>query len=112
MENYKNISGDTLIGLGYRPGKWFKEAIEYINENKLTEEAMKEYLLPYVSQPIIPLNEAGAPFAINIRAEEEVEISNVESVIASMQEIVKTPTVVGGAIMPDACPTGLSELFR
>ncbi len=106
MENYTNRTGDTLIELGYRPGKWFKEAIEYINENQLSEEAMNEYLLPYVSQPIIPLNEAGVSFAINIRAEEEVEISNVETVIASMKEIVKTPTVVGGAIMPDACPTG------
>lgn len=105
MENYQNISGDTLIELGYRPGKWFKEAIEYINENQLTQEAMNEYLLPYVSKPIIPLQE-GVSFAINIRAEEELEISNVESVIASMEAIMKTPTVVGGAIMPDACPTG------
>lgn len=106
MENYTHITGDTLIGLGFRPGKWFKEAIEYINANQLNEEEMRIYLAPYEPKPIIPLNTEGVPFAVNIRAEDEVETSNVESVIASMKEIVKTPTVVGGAIMPDACPTG------
>lgn len=106
MENYTHITGDTLIGLGFRPGKWFKEAIEYINANQLNEEEMRIYLAPYEPKPIISLNTEGVPFAVNIRAEDEVETSNVESVIASMKEIVKTPTVVGGAIMPDACPTG------
>lgn len=106
MENYTHITGDTLIGLGFRPGKWFKEAIEYINANQLNEEEMRIYLAPYEPKPIIPLNTEGVPFAVNIRAEDEIETSNVESVIASMKEIVKTPTVVGGAIMPDACPTG------
>lgn len=106
MENYTQITGDTLIGLGYRPGKWFKEAIEYINVNQLNEEEIKTYLAPYEPKPIIPLNPEGVSFAINIRAEDEIETTNVESVIASMKEIVKTPTVVGGAIMPDACPTG------
>ena len=43
MENYQNISGDTLIELGYRPGKWFKEAIEYINENQLTQEVGNKF---------------------------------------------------------------------
>ncbi|WP_343606146.1 RtcB family protein [Fluviicola sp.] len=106
MENYTHITGDTLIRLGFRPGKWFKEAIEYINANQLNEEEMRIYLAPYEPKPIIPLNTEGVPFAVNIRAEDEVETSNMESVIASMKEIVKTPTVVGGAIMPDACPTG------
>lgn len=106
MENYINITGDTLIGWGYRPGKWFKEAIAYINTNQLTEAEIKAYLAPYEPKPIIPLNREGVPFAVNIRAEDEIETTNVESVIESMKEIVKTPTVVGGAIMPDACPTG------
>jgi len=106
MENYTNINGDTLIAWGFRPGRWFREAIDHINANNMTEEEARNYLLPYTPKPAVPLNNNPAPFAINIRAEEEVEVSNVETVIASMQEIMKTPTVVGGAVMPDACPTG------
>jgi hypothetical protein len=31
------FNGNHLIELGYRPAKWFKEAIAYINENHLDE---------------------------------------------------------------------------
>ncbi|MFT7158783.1 MAG: tRNA-splicing ligase RtcB, partial [Parvicella sp.] len=43
---------------------------------------------------------------VNIRAENELEKINVNKVLESMDIIMKTPTVVGGAVMPDACPTG------
>ena len=45
-------------------------------------------------------------YAKNIRAEEEVEVENVESVERTMEKVMKTPTVVNGAVMPDACPSG------
>ena len=29
------ITGNTLIEMGYQPGKWFKEALAYANEHQL-----------------------------------------------------------------------------
>ena len=49
-------------------------------------------------------------FYKNIRAETAEEISNVESVLSTMNELMKTPTLVGGAVMPDACPTGDGQI--
>lgn len=100
------INGDTLIEMGFRPGKWFKEAIEYINENQLEEKELSEYLEPFKSPPIIDLHSDAVSYEVNIRAENEMEQSNVTSVVDSMKVLMKTPTLVNGAIMPDACPTG------
>ncbi len=34
------------------------------------------------------------------------ETANVERVFAAMNQLMRTPTLVSGAVMPDACPTG------
>ncbi|WP_174407709.1 RtcB family protein [Aquimarina pacifica] len=106
MENKINVTGKTLIALGFRSGKWFPEAIAHINDNQLEGEAMHTYLAQFKSPPIVDLHKESAPFIINIKAENELEETNVNSVIASMNTLMKTPTLVNGAIMPDACPTG------
>lgn len=106
MENKTNITGKTLIELGFRSGKWFPEAIEHINTNQLSGEAMHQYLEQFRLPPEVHLHEEAAPFAINIKAENELEETNVNSVVATMDTLMKTPTLVSGAIMPDACPTG------
>src|SRR5690606_3345035 len=49
-------------------------------------------------------------FYQNIRAESEDEIANVEFVVSTMTELMKIPTMVGGAVMPDACPTGVGQI--
>jgi len=105
-ENKVNINGNTLIDLGFRSGKWFPEAIEYINTNQLEGEAMLEFLEQYRLPPMVNLHAKAPEFQINIKAENELEETNVNSVVASMQVLMRTPTAVNGAIMPDACPTG------
>jgi len=55
---------------------------------------------------MIELHEEARDFSINIKAENDLEALNVSNVVESMKELMKTPTLVGGAIMPDACPTG------
>lgn len=105
------IDGKKLIDLGFRSGKWFKEAIEYINTNELTEQALNEYLEQFKQPEPIPLKATSTPFSINIKAEDETEIENVAKVIESMNELMKTPTLVDGSIMPDACPTGPAGLI-
>lgn len=102
----KTITGNELIELGFKPKKWFAEALAFINENQLEEKEMEEYLKQFKAPEPIPLNENPADFIINIRAENDAEIDNVEKVLKTMKALMKTPTLIGGALMPDACPTG------
>jgi len=102
----EKLTGKTLIELGFKPAKWFKEAIEHVNNSNLEGEELNEYLKQFNRPPEIELLVEPAECAINIRAENELEKVNVSTVIKSMQELMKTPTIVDGAIMPDACPTG------
>ncbi|NQX84837.1 MAG: RtcB family protein [Flavobacteriaceae bacterium] len=100
------ITGNTLIELGFQPNKWFKEAIAHINKNELDEEMMLAYLEQFRTPEPIPLHEDFIPFSINIEAENELEQTNVDAVISSMEVLMRTPTLVNGTLMPDACPTG------
>ncbi|PHI21356.1 RNA-splicing ligase RtcB [Lewinellaceae bacterium SD302] len=99
------ITGKDIVALGYQPGRWFSKALKHLKENPLEGQALKNYLdscLPVT----IPPHAKGPAYKKNIRAESELEINNVQSVFATMDELMKTPTVVSGAVMPDACPTG------
>ena len=106
MKEEIKMNGNTLIELGFTPDAWFKGAIEYINENQLKGDSMLAYLEQYIAEPMIELHQEDVPFAINIKAENELEAENVAAVIETMKIVMKTPTVVGGSIMPDACPAG------
>lgn len=99
------ITGKTIVELGFRPGKWFKEAISHANENNLEGMELISYLESVQPELIIPFNEP-VPYAKNIQAESVEEHSNLKRVFETMDELMKTPTVLDGAIMPDACPTG------
>ena len=100
-----SITGKTIIEMGYRPGKWFKEAIATANERALEGEALRTYLDAMCPVEVEP-HEVGIPYFMNIKAETELENDNIQSVKNTMDELMKTPTVVSGAVMPDACPVG------
>lgn len=102
-----NITGNDLIEMGYRPGKWFKAAIEHVNAESLSGASLRTYLEEAKPQEIYP-HEVGASYHVNIAADNELEAANVKKVSESMDELMKTPTLTRGAIMPDACPTGPS----
>jgi RNA-splicing ligase RtcB len=99
-------TGKTLIELGFTPGKWFAEALDHINAVGLEGDAMLTYLEQYKTDPQLELYPEAQPYAFNLKAENELEVTNVDSVRRTMNEVMRTPTVVNGAIMPDACPTG------
>lgn len=100
------VNGHHLIELGYKPAKWFGEAIDHINNNQLEGKSMTEYLEQFKSPEPIKLKDEPTSFSINIEADNELEKDNVIQVIESMNELMRTPTIIGGSIMPDACPTG------
>lgn len=66
-----------------------------------------ERLKPPPAPPTLPLHDAGAvAFHVNIDAADADEVANIEKVRETMTVVMRTPTVVGGAVMPDACPAG------
>ncbi|MFW5851477.1 MAG: RNA-splicing ligase RtcB, partial [Bacteroidota bacterium] len=99
------ITGKDLIERGYKPSVWFKEALEYINTHNLEGKELDVYL-QHVSPTIIEPFETHKPFFLNIEAENDMERRNIELVTQSMELLLKTPTMVTGAVMPDACPSG------
>lgn len=99
------ITGKELIEMGYNQGKWFREALVTVNEKGLTGKALKTFL-DEASPTIINPYEEPVGYNLNIRAESQEEVDNVESVKKTMIDLMKTPTVINGAVMPDACPTG------
>ena len=55
----------------------------------------------------LPLKAPGAsPFFENIEAETEDEQANLIQVREHMTELMRTPKITAGAVMPDACPAG------
>ncbi len=99
------ITGKHLLAMGYRQGKWFRTALDHANEHRLTGDELTAYLDSVQPVLIEPLTE-GKPYHVNIDSENEMEAANVATVCHSMDQLMLTPTLTGGAVMPDACPTG------
>ena len=103
--NHTMITGNDIIALGFKPGKWFKQAIDHANTHALEGDTLRAYLQTVSPQYIEPHHQP-KDYIRNIRAETEEEALNNENVFAAMNQLMTTPTIVGGAVMPDACPTG------
>lgn len=106
METKIKITGKEIVALGYPSAHWFKDAIAFINQNQLNQQDMEAYLEQFRLPPEMELFEKPISYSLNIKAENEQEQDNVDKVIATMDAVMKTPTVVSGAVMPDACPAG------
>lgn len=98
-------TGKTLIELGYKPSKWFRKAIDYINSHDLQGEQIHEYLLRFKTEEIEPFI-SPKRYSLNIDYNNEDELANLQAVTKTMSELMRTPTIIAGAVMPDACPTG------
>jgi RNA-splicing ligase RtcB len=106
------LSGQDLIDAGLRQGRWFADALAAANgvlEAGGTEAEALAAAVAFAPAPAMPLRAAGElPFFANIEAETPDEEANVEAVTRSMAELMRTPVVKAGAVMPDACPAGPS----
>ncbi|MCG7573291.1 RtcB family protein [Phaeobacter sp. CNT1-3] len=106
------ISGKTLIDWGHSPGKHFPKLLarcEAMNAEGASVAEIRNALAAEIPKaiPKVPLHPEGAiPFHENIRAATADEDENIAKVRATMTAVMRTPTVVGGAVMPDACPAG------
>lgn len=102
------ITGNDIVNLGFKPDKWFKEALIHINKNDLEGDELLAYVKSVVPQkiPMIELHDKPVSYYENIEVHTDFEKENLDSVKKSMDVLMKTPTIVSGAIMPDACPAG------
>lgn len=105
------ITGNTLIDWGYSPSIWFRQVLDYIQDNKLSKQEALLYLEQNYEKESevkeIKLHEQPINFTVNIRPENPLEQHNVNTVLQTMQKVMQTPTVVSGIVMPDACPAGI-----
>lgn len=107
------LTGADLIAWGHRPGPQFPDLLARANAARAGgagTEAIRALLALALPQPApapLPLQAAGAVrLHVSLRAEDADEQDNVDKVLATMAEVLKTPTVEAGAVMPDACPAG------
>lgn len=109
-ETETEFSGVTLVEWGHSGGKNFGEALRIGSEaleNGKSVAEVRELLEPLKPAPKLTLKpREDVVFETNIEAEDADEEENVTSVKEHMTEVMRTPTVEAGAIMPDACPAG------
>ncbi|MGJ8629281.1 MAG: RNA 2'-phosphotransferase [Sulfitobacter sp.] len=108
------ITGETLKAWGHIPSKEFGRLLEIAqaglaagySEDQI--RAKLDGMKPPPPPPTIPLQKAGdVPFHFNIEASDDAdEVDNLAKVRDTMMAVMRTPTVVSAAVMPDACPAG------
>lgn len=110
------LTGKDLIDLGYTPGPVFSEVLREARERKLSRSQALKMAQERQAQAVaaeaqarsrrMMLRDAPLPYQSNITADHPDEEQNVAAVRASFDELMRTPTIEAGAIMPDACPAG------
>lgn len=110
----KKVTGKDLLEIGIEQNKDFGKILEYINSNNISIDD-KEHIIKYYNNlkpVIVEAFEQPVKYSKNIRFDTDIydlteyEKDNTKKVFASMDSVMKSPTVVDGCIMPDACPTG------
>ena len=72
MKQLITFTGKDLIDLGFRKGAWFREAIDFVNENELEGKNLLTYLEQFRLPDPIDLHANFASFHQNIKAENEL----------------------------------------
>lgn len=102
------IDGHQLIIWGFKPGRWFKDAIIAANAMR-SGGANDDVIFKSLTQmqpSEITMRTNGLPFSVLIDAENDLETANINAVIQHMDALMRVPTIKSGAVMPDACPSG------
>lgn len=99
------ITGKDLIALGFEQGAELGRALEFVNREQLSGDELANWVSANKPAPKLPLQDA-PDYALHLEADCEAEEDNVAKVKAAMDELMRTPTIRAGAVMPDACPSG------
>ena len=104
------IDGATLIAWGFKPGKWFKDALTVANEMRANGRSDDEvFAFLQGLMPVETLMRTNSlPYSMFLDAENDLERDNAAAVARHMDALMRVPTLVAGAVMPDACPSGMA----
>lgn len=104
----ETIDGRTLVAWGFKPGRGFQDMIR--EANALRSEGHGDDAIFTKLQSMVPvetlLRTNSIPYATFLDTDNEIERANAAAVAAHMDVLLRTPTIVAGAVMPDACPSG------
>jgi RNA-splicing ligase RtcB len=106
-EGHGMITGKHLIEWGMKPAKWFPEAIAAANRAVAEGADPKAAALAFAPAPVktVSLRENGLSFSLLAEADSIEERDNIAAVENHLRELMRVPTLVGGAVLPDACPS-------
>lgn len=106
------VTGEHLKAWGRRPGRQFPELLARANALRAEGfglEKIREALeaaIPPAPQPLDLRARGAAAFHEAIEAQDADELLNLARVRETMTELMRTPTIEAGAVLPDACPAG------
>jgi len=110
------INGKDLIDMGFKPAPWFGDVLQEVNAKRMSRSQAARVAQARVDEierleaerraREIPLRETPGPFHINLTADTEEEKANRDAVEATFTELMRTPVLERGVVMPDACPAG------
>ncbi len=106
------ITGEELKQWGHVPGPQFPALLARANAMLGAGHEVGDIraaLASELAQRIVPIelhDEGAVGFYENLTPADDDEVNNLEKVRETMRVVMRTPTVTGGAIMPDACPAG------
>lgn len=102
------MNGDQLIKWGFKPGAWFKAALDAANDLE-RQGATSEDIYQHV-RAMVPVElekrTNTLPFTVFSTPESDASRKNMSAVVEHMDNLMRVPTVTAGAVMPDACPAG------
>ncbi|ARQ95432.1 protein RtcB [Bradyrhizobium phage BDU-MI-1] len=108
MQQHNTIDGNQLNAWGFKPGRWYKDALIAANAMRSggADDDMIFKALTQMQPSEITMRTNGLPFSVLIDAENDLESANIDAVIQHMDALMRVPTIKAGAVMPDACPAG------
>lgn len=98
-------TGRDLLFAGYPQGPCFGDMLKLVNDTQPTLVELQLMVDTMKPAPRMKL-QSGAPIQINLEADTPEEQNNRDNVLATMEELLKTPTIQWATIMPDAMPAG------
>src|SRR5882757_5508751 len=115
MTKITTVTGDTLINWGFKPGKWFQEAIlaadsmardNHFGRANWSEDKIRAVVKSYEPAKLV-INDLQdprhVPIHYNVDAHTEFEKDNLRKVAENVAELATVPIVRSIALMPDAC---------
>ena len=109
------LSGQDLVDAGWQPGPKFPAllaAAAAYEDRGIHDPA---YLMKLLERdfgkedPKLRPRDEALPFSEAIAATCALDEKNIAGVRRYMEQLMRTPVIEAGAVMPDACPAGSAE---